>query len=102
MKPTSGRSTSAGNAHLKITIRRGHTSCTSGELCGQQLSKRGTGRPATWCSQACRRAAYEERRAAERGAIAVKVVERVKTTGHDLGECVARVTSSPADGCCRP
>lgn len=46
------------------------------------------GRPPTWCSQRCRRAAYEERRAAARGAIAVRteiiekpverVVERVR------------------------
>ena len=30
------------------------------------------GRPPTWCSQRCRRAAYEERRAAANGAIAVR------------------------------
>lgn len=41
------------------------------------------GRPPKWCSQTCRRAAYEERRAAANGAIAVRVetvekpVERV-------------------------
>lgn len=41
------------------------------------------GRPPTWCSQRCRRAAYEERRAAANGAIAVrteiieKPVERI-------------------------
>jgi hypothetical protein len=33
----------------------------------------GRGRPRLWCSQACRRAAYEERRAARSGAIAVRV-----------------------------
>ncbi len=31
------------------------------------------GRPSLWCSQRCRRAAYEERRAAANGAIAVRV-----------------------------
>jgi len=31
------------------------------------------GRPPVWCSQRCRRAAYEERRAAANGAIAVRV-----------------------------
>jgi hypothetical protein len=31
------------------------------------------GRPSTWCSQQCRRAAYEERRAARNGAVAVRV-----------------------------
>lgn len=46
------------------------------------------GRPPTWCSQRCRRAAYEERRAAANGAIAVRteivekpverIVERVR------------------------
>lgn len=38
---------------------------------------RHTGRPATWCSDRCKRAAYEERRAAVNGAIAVKIVEKV-------------------------
>lgn len=46
------------------------------------------GRPPTWCSQRCRRAAYEERRAAANGAIAIRtelvekpverIVERVR------------------------
>ena len=46
------------------------------------------GRPPVWCSQRCRRAAYEERRAAANGAIAVRtetiekpverIVERVR------------------------
>jgi hypothetical protein len=31
------------------------------------------GRPSVWCSQQCRRAAYEERRAAKNGAVAVRV-----------------------------
>lgn len=64
--------------------------------CGKPVSRSPTGRPATWCSQTCRRAAYEERRAADRGAIAVQVVERVKVIDHDLSECVARVTNSPS------
>lgn len=64
--------------------------------CGQPVLARATGRPATWCSQSCRRAAYEERRAAARGAIAVRVVERVDTVEHDLPECVRRVTASSA------
>ena len=49
-----------------------------------------------WCSQACRRAAYEERRAAACGAIAVTVVERPRIIEHNVTECVARVTDSPA------
>jgi hypothetical protein len=58
------------------------------------------GRPAVWCSQQCRRAAYEERRAAKNGAVAVRVevveksveriVERVRIETRD-------VPSSPAE-----
>lgn len=58
------------------------------------------GRPSVWCSQQCRRAAYEERRAAKNGAVAVRVevvekaveriVERVRIETRD-------VPSSPAD-----
>lgn len=36
----------------------------------------GVGRPRLWCSQMCRRAAYEERRAAKSGAIAVELRDR--------------------------
>lgn len=63
--------------------------------CGDPTPARTTGRPALWCSQRCRRAAYEERRAATAGAIAVEVVETVTTTEHGLDECVRRVQSSP-------
>lgn len=65
--------------------------------CGAPVPKRQTGRPATWCSQACRRAAYEERRAAARGAIAVRIVDRVTTrpVEHGIEECVGRVITSP-------
>src|SRR5690625_4284264 len=45
--------------------------------CGAPVPRRRTGRPATWCSQSRRRSAYEERRAAARGAIALRVVDRV-------------------------
>lgn len=68
--------------------------------CGQNVTPRATGRPATWCSQACRRAAYEERRAAANGAIAVTVVDRVHTVEHPLSVCVDHTISSPA-GCRR-
>jgi len=53
-----------------------------------------SGRPAKWCSQKCRRAAYEERRAAARGAIAVEVVERVQYVEHDLDQCLTEVLTS--------
>ena len=68
--------------------------------CGKDVQRRATGRPPIWCSQACRRAAYEERRAAARGAIAVEVVERVETHEHPLSTCVDRTLASPA-GCRR-
>lgn len=58
---------------------------------------RPTGRPATWCSDRCKRAAYEERRAATNGAIAVKVVEKVvERDAHELHQCASRVMESPA------
>lgn len=62
---------------------------------------RPTGRPATWCSDRCKRAAYEERRAAASGAIAVKIVEKlVEQDGHGVAECANRVMDSPV-GCRR-
>lgn len=63
--------------------------------CGYSVAQGGIGRPATWCSQTCRRAAYEERRAATGGAVAVRVVDRVKVVEHDPNECAARVIGSP-------
>lgn len=63
--------------------------------CGDSVAGGGIGRPATWCSQACRRAAYEERRAATAGAVAVRIVDRVEVVEHELSECVARVIGSP-------
>jgi endogenous inhibitor of DNA gyrase (YacG/DUF329 family) len=75
----------------------GHRAGVSGVCprCGGPVPVRATGRPASWCSQRCRRAAYEERRAAAAGAIAVEVVETVTTTEHGLDECVRRVRASP-------
>jgi endogenous inhibitor of DNA gyrase (YacG/DUF329 family) len=75
----------------------GHRAGVSGVCprCGSPIPVRATGRPARWCSQRCRRAAYEERRAAAAGAIAVEVVETVTTTEHGLDECVRRVQASP-------
>lgn len=69
----------------------GHREGTPGACprCGSLIPVGGTGRPARWCSQRCRRAAYEERRAAAAGAIAVQVVETVTTTEHGLGSMSA-------------
>lgn len=50
------------------------------------------GRPRRWCSQACRRAASEERRAAANGAIAVEHVP----VAVSLDEHVRAVLDSPA------
>jgi predicted nucleic acid-binding Zn ribbon protein len=64
--------------------------------CGAALPQRGTGRPPKWCSQRCRRAAYEERRAADMGAVAIELVRPlVPVKEHDLSECVSRVAGSP-------
>jgi endogenous inhibitor of DNA gyrase (YacG/DUF329 family) len=63
--------------------------------CGEPVPVKVNGRPAKWCSQKCRRAAYEERRAAARGAIAVEVVERVQYVEHDLDQCLTEVLTSP-------
>lgn len=75
----------------------GYRGITSGlcPRCGRPIPVRPTGRPARWCSQRCRRAAYEERRAAAAGAIAVDVVKTVTTIEHGLDECVKRVQASP-------
>ncbi len=58
------------------------------------------GRPSVWCSQQCRRAAYEERRAAKNGAVAVRVevvekpVERIVERVRVETRCVP---SEPAE-----
>ncbi len=56
----------------------------------------GTGRPAVFCSGACRKAAHEARRTARPDAFTVKVVDRVVVQSHDLPGCVAQVIVSPA------
>ena len=65
--------------------------------CGGPMPQpRSTGRPATWCSDRCKRAAYEERRAAANGAVAVKIVEKVvERDTHSVNECAERVMASP-------
>ena len=68
--------------------------------CGNPTQRKPIGRPPIWCSQACRRAAYEERRAAAQGAIAVEVVDHIQILEHPIGTCVDRTMTSPA-GCRR-
>ena len=68
--------------------------------CGSQLKDvRPTGRPRIYCSPACRKAAYEDRRAHRDGAVNVQVVERVVTeirerridVPHPRTECILEV-----------
>ena len=74
--------------------------------CGSALpAAAATGRPRVYCSPACRKAAYEDRRARKPEAFQIRVVDRtvertVETTrtideGHDLPECVRRAAASP-------
>jgi endogenous inhibitor of DNA gyrase (YacG/DUF329 family) len=64
--------------------------------CGTAWIGRRSGRPRVRCSQRCRRAAYEERRAAASGAIAIRDAGPSQTIEHDLNESVRRVAGSPA------
>ena len=53
------------------------------------------GRTRIWCSERCKKAAYEARRSSHGDSISVKVVERVVVQEHDVNECVRRVQASP-------
>jgi hypothetical protein len=55
----------------------------------------GAGRTRIWCSERCKKAAYEARRSSRESSFAVKVVERVVVQEHDINECVRRVKTSP-------
>lgn len=63
---------------------------------GPMPPPRGRGRPAVYCTGACRKATHEARRTGKPDAFEVKLIERIVVTEHDLTECVERVTSSPA------
>lgn len=65
--------------------------------CGDRVPRRKTGRPALWCSPSCRRAAYEERRAARAGAVALEFVDRVRVerVQHSRDDCLVTVLASP-------
>ena len=70
---------------------------TSCAFCGGPMPPpSATGRPAVFCSGACRKTAHEARRTGAPGAFEVKVVDRVVVESHDLAGCVARVIASPA------
>ncbi len=58
--------------------------------CGAEITTRpGAGRPRRWCSDGCRRLASEERRAAERGAIGLRVADRIRV------ETVHKIVHTP-------
>ena len=83
---------------MDLTARREVDSDTC-PRCGATVPRRTTGRPAVWCSQRCRRAAYEERRAARAGAVGLTIVDRMRveriTETHALNDCLAAVLASP-------
>lgn len=64
--------------------------------CGTRLDDpKTTGRPRLYCSPACRKAAYEDRRAKRPGAVQVQLVEKIITeqVAHSEGDCVHTVLS---------
>ena len=73
--------------------------------CGTKLpASASTGRPRVYCTPACRKAAYEDRRAGRDGAVQVQLVdrvivqtvERVERVQHPPAECVTMVLADPA------
>ncbi len=75
--------------------------------CGTTLpasASASTGRPRVYCTPACRKAAYEDRRAGRDGAVRVqlvdrvivKTIERVERVQHPPAECVTMVLADPA------
>lgn len=65
--------------------------------CGGPLDRwnAATGRPRVYCSDYCRKAAWDVRRKPGAVAIQVKVVERVVVKEHNLAECSRRCCQSP-------
>lgn len=72
--------------------------------CGRPLVTASTGRPRVYCTPACRKAAYEDRRAGRAEAVKVQLVdrvivqtiERVERVQHPRAECVTLVLADPA------
>ena len=72
---------------------------------GPMPASAATGRRRVYCTAACRKAAYEDRRAKRPGAVQVKLVDRVITEtretvkvvdeGHGVITCVVNVAQSP-------
>ena len=73
--------------------------------CGTTLpAGASTGRPRVYCSAACRKSAYEDRRAGRDGAVKVQLIdrvivqtiERVERVQHSPAGCVTMVLADPA------
>lgn len=64
--------------------------------CGAAVPVSGRGRPRVWCSQVCRRAGYEARRAAREGEHPVQVVHVRTAAPVGMDEHVEAVLASPA------
>ena len=78
------------------TNRTSNPVATCANCGGPMPAPLGRGRPAVYCTGACRKAAHEARRTQKPGAFEVKIVDRIVVEEHDLTECVNRVISSPA------
>ena len=87
-----------------MAITRSYQSVGECQHCGGPMpAGKATGRRAVYCTPACRKAAYEKRRARKPDATIVKVVDRVVIEthetvidkGHDIGTCQFRVAQSP-------
>ena len=65
--------------------------------CGGSLSRwrASTGRAKVYCSDCCRKAAWDKRRTPGAVAVQVKVVERVVVKEHNFAECSRRCCESP-------
>jgi hypothetical protein len=84
-----------------MDVIRSHRSISTCQHCGGPMPPgRPTGRTRVYCMPACRKAAYEQRRARKPNATIVKVVEVTVTERerHDIGECVEATKASPV-GC---
>lgn len=93
-----------GGAVMRVT--RSYQPIAECQRCGGPMpDTAATGRRRIYCSAACRKAAYEDRRAKRPGAVRVKVVDRVVVEtretvevvdeGHDIVGCVDNVSASP-------
>jgi hypothetical protein len=89
-----------------MAVTRSYGSIGECQHCGGKMPPSATtGRRRVYCSAACRKAAYEKRRARKPDATIVKVVDRVVVEhhetvkvideGHNLLKCVVNVTASP-------